>query len=61
MFELKIKLDKILYLFFLNSFIIDTNILLLLYYALIVPNYMYCLIIWGINYKSKRGFTPTQT
>ena len=33
------------------SFIIDKT-LLLLYNALIFPNYMYCLIIWGINYKS---------
>ena len=50
--ELKIKLAKILYLFKKISFIIDTKTLLLLYNALIVPNYMYCLIIWGINYKS---------
>ena len=28
------------------------TILLLLYHYLIVPNYMYCLIIWGIHYKS---------
>ena len=49
--KLKIKLAKILYLFKKNSFIIDKT-LLLLYNALIVPNYMYCLIIWGINYKS---------
>ena len=44
--ELKIKLAKILYLFKKNSFIIDTKTILLLYNALIVPNYMYCLIIW---------------
>ena len=50
--ELKIKLAKILYLFKKISFLIDTKTLLLLYNALIVPNYMYCLIIWGINYKS---------
>ena len=50
--ELKIKLAKIFYLFKKNSFLIDTKTLLLLYNALIVPNYMYCLIIWGINYKS---------
>ena len=40
-----------MYLFKKISFIIDKT-LLLLYNALIVPNYMYCLIIWGINYKS---------
>ena len=34
------------------SFIIDNKTLLLLYNSIIVPNYMYCLIIWGINYKS---------
>ena len=50
--ELKIKLAKILYLFKKISFLINTKTLLLLYNALIVPNYMYCLIIWGINYKS---------
>ena len=33
------------------SFIIDTKTLSLLYNALIVSKYMYCLIIWGINYK----------
>ena len=41
-----------MYLFKKISFLIDTKTLLLLYNALIVPNYMYCLIIWGINYKS---------
>ena len=53
--ELKNKIAKILYLFKKNSFIIDTKPLLLLYNALIVPNYMYFLIIWVINYTSKKN------
>ena len=38
--ELRIKIAKLIYLFKKMIFIIDTNTLLLLYNALIVPNYM---------------------
>ena len=43
---------KLINLFKQISYIIYTKNLLLLYNALILPNYMYCLIIWGLLYKS---------
>ena len=43
--EIKIKITKLIYLFKKMYFIIDTNTLLPLCNAIIVPNYMYYLII----------------
>ena len=49
--QIKIKIAFIMY--FFNSFIIDTNTPILLYNTIMVLNYVYLLILWGINHNSR--------